>query len=72
MENQPLKVGQPAPDFELMDENKEKVRLSGLRGRTVALLFYPMDFSPVCTTEHYAFGPELPKLDHGGDAVVSA
>ena len=70
MENQPLKVGQPAPDFELMDENKEKVRLSGLRGRTVALLFYPMDFSPVCTTEHCAFGPELPKLDHGGDAVV--
>ena len=71
MNNAPLKVGDAAPDFELMDENKEKVRLSDLRGKTVMLLFYPMDFSRTCTTEHCTFGPELPRLKEAGhDAVV--
>ena len=70
MNNQPLKVGEAAPDFELMDENKEKVRLSDLRGRPVMLLFYPMDFSPTCTTEHCTFGPQLPAITGGKDAVV--
>jgi peroxiredoxin len=71
MENQALKVGQPAPEFELMDESKEKVKLSGLRGKKVVLLFYPMDFSPTCTTEHCTFGPDLPRLQGGGgDTVV--
>jgi len=64
-----LKKGDAAPDFELMDENKNKVKLSDLRGKTVALLFYPMDFSPVCTTEHCTFGPDLPKIV-SGNAVV--
>jgi peroxiredoxin len=64
-----LKKGDVAPDFELMDENKNKVKLADLRGKKVVLLFYPMDFSPVCTTEHCAFGPDLPKIA-AGDAVV--
>ena len=71
MDNQPLKVGTPAPDFQLMDENKNVVKLSELRGKTVVLLFYPMDFSPTCTTEHCTFGPELPRLQGAGkDAAV--
>ena len=70
MNNAPLKVGDAAPDFELMDESKEKVRLSDLRGKTVMLLFYPMDFSPTCTTEHCTFGPDMPKIQGGQDAVL--
>ena len=70
MENKALRVGDAAPDFELMDENKEKVKLSDLRGKKVVLLFYPMDFSPTCTTEHCTFGPDLPRLQGGGDTVV--
>ena len=70
MNNAPLKVGDAAPDFELMDENKEKVRLSDLRGKTVMLLFYPMDFSPTCTTEHCTFGPQMPAIQGGKDAVL--
>ena len=65
-----LKPGDAAPDFELMDENKNKVKLSDLRGRKVVLLFYPMDFSPVCTTEHCEFGPGLSTIAGGPDAVV--
>lgn len=69
-DNQPLKPGDAAPDFELMNENKEKVSLASLRGKRVVLLFYPMDFSPVCTTEHCTFGPELPTLFGGSNDVV--
>jgi peroxiredoxin len=67
---QSLKPGDAAPDFELMDQDKNKTKLSDLRGKNVVLLFYPMDFSPVCTQEHCAFGPELGKIKHDADTLV--
>lgn len=71
MENTLLKVGDLAPDFELMNQNKDKVKLSDFRGKKkVVLLFYPMDFSPVCTDEHCSFGPSLGKITGAEDAVV--
>jgi peroxiredoxin len=70
MDNQPLKVGDPAPDFTLMDENKTPIKLADLRGKKVVLLFYPMDFSPVCTQEHCSFGPDLPNIQGGADTIV--
>jgi len=70
MDNQPLKVGEPAPDFTLMDENKTQIKLADLRGKKVVLLFYPMDFSPVCTQEHCSFGADLPKIQGSSDAVA--
>jgi peroxiredoxin len=65
-----LKVGDVAPEFELMDQTKAVVKLSSLRGKKVVLLFYPMDFSPVCTTEHCTFGPELGKIKADANTVV--
>jgi peroxiredoxin len=63
-----LKVGDVAPEFELMNQDKNIVKLSDYRGKKkVMLLFYPMDFSPVCTEEHCAFGPAFDKLN-GPDA----
>ena len=44
-------VGQAAPDFTLRDENNEEVTLASLRGAPVVLVFYPVDFSPICTSE---------------------
>ncbi len=71
MNNAPLKVGEMAPEFELMDQEKTKVKLSDYRGRKkVALLFYPMDFSPVCTEEHCAFGPAQDKIAPNRDTVI--
>ena len=67
----PLKVGDPAPEFELMDQEKTKVRLSDYRGKKkVALLFYPMDFSPVCTEEFCGFGPAASQIVPERDTVV--
>ena len=64
----PLNPGDAAPDFELMDQDMETVKLSDLKGSRVVLLFYPMDFSPVCTDEHCTFSPA--KGDLFGDAKV--
>ena len=44
-------VDQPAPDFTLRDERGADWRLSGQRGKTVVLLFYPKDGTPVCTKQ---------------------
>jgi peroxiredoxin Q/BCP len=47
----PLPVGSPAPDFSLTDDSGRAVRLSALRGRSVALVFYPGDDTPGCTKQ---------------------
>ena len=71
MENAPLKIGQPAPEFNLMNQDKTQIKLSDYRGKKkVILLFYPMDFSPVCTQEHCTFGPELGHFAKTDDTVV--
>ncbi len=65
-----IKVGDSAPDFQMMNQDRQTVKLSDFRGRKVVLLFYPMDFSPVCTEEHCSFGPQLPAIKGAEDAVV--
>jgi peroxiredoxin Q/BCP len=47
-----LKVGDTAPDFTLPDEVGRPTTLSALLDTgPVALVFYPRDFTPVCTRE---------------------
>jgi peroxiredoxin Q/BCP len=46
-----LSQGDPAPDFELPDQDGDPVRLSDLRGQTVVLYFYPKADTPGCTTQ---------------------
>jgi peroxiredoxin len=66
-----LKVGDTAPEFELMThDHNRKVKLSDLRGKTVVLLFYPMDFSPVCTDEHCTFTAAMNQIAPDNDTVV--
>src|SRR5947199_2145453 len=46
-----VKVGDTAPDFTLKNQDNQDVTLSSFRGRPVVLVFYPLDFSGVCTGE---------------------
>lgn len=46
-----LHIGQPAPDFTLKAHDDTTVSLSALRGRKVVLVFYPLDFSPICSMQ---------------------
>ena len=46
-----IEPGAPAPDFTLPDQDGKQVSLADFRGQTVVLVFYPLDFSPVCTDQ---------------------
>jgi peroxiredoxin len=65
-----ISVGQAAPDFTLQNQNKEEVKLSDFAGKkNVVLVFYPLDWSPVCTNEHACFVNDM-KAFEGLDAEV--
>jgi thioredoxin-dependent peroxiredoxin len=62
-------VGESAPDFTLPDQDGNPVSLSGLRGKTVVLYFYPKADTPGCTTQ--ACGIRDHRADYANsDAVV--
>jgi len=44
-------LNQKAPEFTLLNEKEEPVRLSDYRGKKVILYFYPKDMTPGCTTQ---------------------
>jgi peroxiredoxin len=46
-----ITVGSKAPDFSLVSDSKETVNLSDYRGKNLVVLFYPLAFTGVCTTE---------------------
>ena len=48
-------VGQPAPEFELSDQDGQLHSLEDYRDRWVVLYFYPKDETPGCTTEACEF-----------------
>src|SRR5271170_7228238 len=60
----PIAVGQPAPDFTLKDQSQKEIKLSDFAGkRNVVLVFYPLDFSPLCSNEHACFVNELKQFE---------
>jgi len=56
-------VGSKAPDFTLMNEERQPVKLSEQRGRPVVLAFFPAAFSSVCTKELCTFRDSLSRLN---------
>lgn len=46
-----MKINEKAPDFTLKDGGGNDWKLSEHAGKTVVLLFYPADNSPVCTKQ---------------------
>jgi peroxiredoxin len=56
----PLKVGDQAPDFELESTTGQTVKLSDFKGKkNVLLCFYPLDFTPVCTSQNCSFSQDF-------------
>jgi thioredoxin-dependent peroxiredoxin len=64
-----LNVGDPAPDFEL-DGTEGRFRLSDHRGERVVLLFYPGDFTPVCTKQFCSYAERAEDMSALGATVV--
>lgn len=69
-DSRPVRVGQPAPDFEAVAHSGQKIRLSDLRGKVVILYFYPKDGTPGCATEAKGFRDQHQSLDRAGAVVI--
>jgi peroxiredoxin len=65
-----ISAGQPAPDFTLRDQDGEKVSLSDYRGRKLLLVFYPQDFSPVCSDQLSVYQEVKPQIAEKGVEMV--
>lgn len=63
----PLKPGDKAPDFSLLDQDGNNVTLSSFKGRKVLVYFYPKADTPGCTTQACGLRDAHPQL---GDTVV--
>ena len=57
-----IAAGEPAPDFTLRDQDGEEVSLTDFRGRKVLLIFYPMDFSPLCSDQLSIYQEVKPEI----------
>src|SRR6202012_183646 len=59
-----IAVGTAAPDFTLKDQNQKEVKLSDFKGKkNVVVVFYPLDWSPVCTNEHACFVNDMKRFE---------
>ena len=58
-----ISVGAAAPDFTLKDQNQKEVKLSDFKGKNVVLVFYPLDWSPVCTNEHQCLVNDMKRFE---------
>jgi peroxiredoxin len=65
-----IESGAPAPEFTLPDQDGNEVSLSDFRGETVVLVFYPSDFSPVCTDQLSVYQEVLGELEGRGVKLV--
>ena len=65
-----IEPGTQAPDFTLLDPDGKQVSLADFRGRTVVLVFYPSDFSPVCTDQLSIYQEVLPELEERGAQLL--
>jgi len=58
-----ISVGTAAPEFTLKDQSQKEVKLSDFKGKRVVIVFYPLDWSPVCTNEHACFVNDLKNFE---------
>jgi peroxiredoxin Q/BCP len=65
-----LTVGQKAPDFTVLNDKGEKVKLSDFKGKKVVLYFYPKDDTPGCTKEACAFRDGISAIKKQGAEVL--
>ena len=64
-----LKIGARAPDFKLLNERGEQIKLSSFKGKRVILYFYPKDDTPGCTKQACGFRDNYATIQNA-DALV--
>ena len=67
-------VGSAAPEFTLtgaVNEEDVEVSLSDYAGKNLVVLFYPLDFSPVCSEQVPDFNGQLSAIQSKGAEVIA-
>lgn len=65
-----LTVGDTAPDFELLSDEGNPVKLSDFRGQRVVVFFYPKADTPGCTTQACGFRDNYPTFQEANAVVL--
>ena len=65
-----LKIGDPAPTFELPTDSGDTVKLEDFRGKRVVLYFYPKDDTSGCTTQACGFRDAYPTIEEKNAVVL--
>lgn len=65
-----IDVGAKAPDFTLISDSGERIKLSDLASSPVVLYFYPKDDTPGCTRQACAFRDLHSKMEQAGAVVL--
>ena len=65
-------IGELAPDFELLNQFGESVKLSDFRGKkAVTLVFYPLSFSGICTGELCELRDNIPQFESQDTELIA-
>lgn len=65
-----LKVGDQAPNFTLFNTEKKEVSLSDYKGKKVVIVFFPLAFTSVCTTELCTMRDDIASYSNIGAEVL--
>jgi peroxiredoxin Q/BCP len=66
-----VNIGDVAPEFELKDKDKNRVKLSDFRGeKNVVVYFYPKDETPGCTAQACSFRDSYDDFKAAGAEVI--
>ena len=65
-----LQAGAQAPDFSLPTTPDQKVSLSDFRGKPVVLVFYPADWSPVCSDQLALYNELMPEFGEFSAQII--
>jgi peroxiredoxin Q/BCP len=65
-----LQIGEKAPDFELKNQNGQRVKLSDFRGKKVVLFAFPKAGTSGCTTQACGLRDEFPQIKSANAVVL--
>ncbi|EFE95744.1 thioredoxin-dependent thiol peroxidase [Serratia odorifera] len=66
----PLKAGDTAPKFSLLDQDGEEISLADFQGQRVLVYFYPKAMTPGCTVQACGLRDNMDELKKAGVEVL--
>jgi len=63
-------IGEAAPDFELLNQDSQPVKLSSYRGKKVILFAFPQAYTANCNAQACGFRDSFPKIEAKGAIVL--